>query len=96
MSQEAIAILKEYLAENEKVRRRQLVAFAILFLAAISLLLWIGHLANQPTTDLRGMILWSVIFVLVAVVYGVISLAIYINLAITRLLKTLKGISEQT
>ena len=95
MSQEAIAILQKSLVENEQVKRRQVVAFAVLFLGTISVLLWMGQLADQPGTDVREMILWSVIAILVAICYGAMALAIYINRVMARLLKTLKGVSEQ-
>jgi hypothetical protein len=95
MSQEVIAILEKSLVENERVKQRQVIAFGALFLAAIAILLWIGHLASQPSTDVRELIVWSVIAMLVAICYGAMALAIYINRTTARLLKTMKGVSEQ-
>jgi multisubunit Na+/H+ antiporter MnhB subunit len=95
MSQEVIAILQKSLVENEQVKRRQVVAFAALFLATIGILLWIGHLANQPGTDVRAMVVWSVVAMLFAICYGAMALAIYINRTMARLLGTLRRISEQ-
>jgi len=95
MSQEVLAILQRSLMENEQVKRRQLIASAALFLATVSSLLWIGHLAGRPATDVRELILWSVIAIFVSICYGVMALAIYINRTAARLLRTLKGVSEQ-
>jgi peptidoglycan/LPS O-acetylase OafA/YrhL len=95
MSQQVIAVLPRSLMENEQLRRRQVAAFAVLFLATIGILFWIGHLANRPNTDARVMVLWSVIGVLVSICYGVMALAIYINRMNARLLRTLKSVSEQ-
>jgi hypothetical protein len=65
MSKEVIAILRA-LTENDRVRRRQLAAFAVLFLAMIATLLWIGHLGSTPNSDFREMLVWSVIAMVVA------------------------------
>lgn len=94
MSQEVLGILQRSLMENEQVKRRQLIAFAALFLATISSLLWTGHLAGRPSTDVRELVLWSGIAIFVSIC-GVMALAIYINRTVTRLLRTLKGVSEQ-
>jgi hypothetical protein len=95
MSQEVIAILQRSLLENERVKHRQVIAFAALFLATIGSLLWIGHLAGRPGTDVRELIVWSVIAIFVAICYGVMALAIYINRTAARLLRTLKSVSER-
>jgi polyferredoxin len=95
MQQKVSAILQTALMENEKIRRRQVIAFAGLFLAVFTSLVWIGHLAGKPATDVRELIVWSVIAVFVAICYGAMALALYINRTALRLLRTLKGISEQ-
>jgi hypothetical protein len=95
MSQNTSAILQTALMENEKIKRRQVIAFAGLFLAVFASLVWIGHLAEKPTTDLRELVVWSVIAIVVAICYGAMALALYINRTALRLLRTLKGISEQ-
>jgi hypothetical protein len=95
MSQEAIAILQRSLVENEQMKRRQLIAFAALFLAAIATLLWIGHLAAKPKTDLRELVLWSVSAMFVAICYGAMAVAIFVNRTAARLLRTLNGVSER-
>lgn len=95
MPQNVPAILRISLMENEKIRRRQLIAFAALFLGVFASLLWIGHLAGNPTTDVKELIVWAVIAIIVAIGYGVMALALYINRTAFRLLRTLKGISEQ-
>lgn len=96
MSKEAIAILQNSLAENERVRRRQVVSFAVLFLATMGILIWIGYLGSKPTADVREMVVWSVIAMVVAISYGVMALAIYINRTMARLLRTLKSVSEKS
>jgi hypothetical protein len=96
MSKEVIAILQNSLAENERIKRTQLAAFAALFLITFALLLWMGHLTGNPSTDLRELILWSVIAMMVIITYGVVALAIYINRTTARLLRTLKSVSEKS
>jgi hypothetical protein len=95
MSQEAIAILQRSLLENEQVKRRQLVAFAGLFLVTVGSLLWIGHLAAHATTDLRELVLWSVIAIFVAICYGAMAVAIFVNRTAARLLRTFNGVLER-
>jgi len=48
MSKEAIAILQNSPAENERMKQRQVVAFAVLFLSTLAILFWIGHLGSNP------------------------------------------------
>jgi hypothetical protein len=95
MSQKLAAILQMSLMENEQVRRRQLIAFAGLFLTMIASLLWVGYLAGKPNTDVRELVVWAVIAIFVAICYGAMALALYISRTIVRLLRTLKGVSEQ-
>jgi hypothetical protein len=95
MPQNVSAILQRALMENEKIKRRQVIAFAGLFLAVFASLVWISHLAGKPTTDLRELVVWSVIAIVIAICYGAMALALYINRTALRLLRTLKGISEQ-
>jgi drug/metabolite transporter (DMT)-like permease len=95
MSQEVIAILEQSLVENTRMKRAQWIAFLTLLLASIGCLLWIGHLTGRPRSDIRELLMWSVIAILVFVCYGVTALAIYINGTTARLLRTMKSISEQ-
>jgi DMSO reductase anchor subunit len=95
MPQNVSAVLQISLMENEKIRRRQLIAFGGLFLAVLASLLWIGYLASKPSTDVRELMVWAVIAIIVAICYGVMALALYINRTALRMLRTLKGISEQ-
>jgi hypothetical protein len=95
MSKEVTLILRNSSAENDRIRNRQLIAFAVLFLAMLAILLWIGHLAGQTSTDLRSLVLWSVIAMVVAVCYGMMALAIYINRTAARLLRTIERLSQQ-
>ena len=95
MSKEMVAILQNSLAENEQIRKRQLAAFGVLFLAMLSVLLWIGHLAGQASTDIRTMVVWVVIATVVTICYGALALALYINRMAARLLKALAHISRE-
>ena len=95
MSHEISAMLQKSLLENEKVRRRQLFAFVGLFITTLSSLIWIGYLAGKPSTDLGELVVWAVAAIFVAICYGAMALALYINRTALRLLRTLKGISEQ-
>jgi hypothetical protein len=96
MSKEVIAILQCSLGENERIKRRQFAAFALLFLATLCVLAWIAYLGSRPAADLREMVVWSVIAMVVAITYGVMALAIYINRTVTRLLRTLQSVSEKS
>jgi hypothetical protein len=42
------------------------------------------------------MVVWWVIATVVAITYGVMALAIYINRTVTRLLHTLQSVSEKS
>jgi hypothetical protein len=95
MSKEMVAILQNSLAENEQIRKCQLAAFGVLFLAMLSVLLWIGGLAGQASTDSRTMVVWVVIATVVAICYRALALALYINQMAARLLKTLAHISRE-
>jgi pheromone shutdown protein TraB len=92
MSKEINDALQVSLAQNERVRRRQIVAFGMLFIALVGVLVWVGHLATQSATDVRELIVWAVIATVVAVIYGVLALAIYINGTTARLLRTFASI----
>ena len=95
MSKEMVAILQNSLAENEQIRKRQLAAFGVLFLAMLSVLLWIGHFSGQASTDIRTMVVWVVIATVVAICYGALALALYINRMAARPLKTLAHIAGE-
>jgi DMSO reductase anchor subunit len=96
MSKEAIALLQHSLAENERVRQRQLRAFAVLFVALVAILFWLGHLGSKPGADLREMVVWLAIAMVFAITYGMMALAIYINRSMGRLLRVLKMVSEKS
>lgn len=96
MHTETNAILQLSLAQNERIKRRQLIAFGVLFLALVAILMWVGHLAAQANTDVRELIVWAIIATVVAVTYGVVSLAIYINRTTARLLRTLALLRHET
>lgn len=76
MSKEVVAILQHSLAENEQVRKRQLAAFGVLFLAMSSVLLWIVHLTGQASKDIRTMVVRVVIATVVAICDGALALAL--------------------
>ena len=66
----------------------------VAFLAMLGALFWIGHLA-EASTDIRTMVVCAVIAMVVAICYGVLALALYINRTTARLLKTLAQISGE-
>jgi uncharacterized membrane protein YhaH (DUF805 family) len=70
--------------------------FALLFLATLCVLVWIAYLGTRPAADLREMVVWSVIAMVVAITYGVMALAIYINRTVASLLRTLQSVSEKS
>lgn len=95
MSKESNAALQLSLAQNERVRRRQFVVFGALFVALAAILFWVERLAAQPTTDLRELIVWALIATVVAVIYSVMALAIYINRTTARLLRTMAALNDE-
>ena len=95
MSREVALILRNSSVENDRIRNRQLIAFAALLLAVLAILLWIGHLAGEPNTDLRNLALWCVIAMVVTVCYAAMALAIHINRTTARMLRTIERISKQ-
>ncbi len=91
MSQETVLILRSSLDDVDRIRKRQIAAFALLFCALSASLVWLGHMGGNPATDLRAMLLWSVITVVVAVVYAALGLALFINgFATKKILKTME------
>jgi len=85
-------MLQNYLTENDRIRKRQLLAFGFAFLA-LSVLYWIGYRTGQAGADLQTMLVWIGIAMVVAICYGGLALALYINRTTARLLKTLALIS---
>ena len=88
-------MLQNYLTENDRIRKRQLLAFGFAFLAMLSVLYWIGYRTGQAGADLQTMLVWIGIAMVVAICYGGLALALYINRTTARLLKTLARISRK-
>ena len=65
-----------------------------MFCVLAALLVWIGHISERPQTDVRELVVWSVITTVFAVVYGAMALAIYINGQVRRILKAIEMIRQ--
>ena len=78
LSAESCAVLTSSLERMQRLAKRQLLAFFTLLLILCAILTWISQLGGTGA-DLRSILIWSVIATVVAIVYGVLALAFYIN-----------------
>jgi hypothetical protein len=90
MSQKTEQYLQNSLMDLDRLRKRQTVAFVLLLGTLVALLIRLGYMSDTATIDLRQMLLWAVMTIIVTVVYGGMALAVHINKSTTR--KLLKAI----
>jgi peptidoglycan/LPS O-acetylase OafA/YrhL len=84
------AVMRALLDQVDRIRRRQRITFWAMFCALVALLVWIGYIGERPQTDVKEVVVWSVITTVFAVVYGAMALAIYINGQVRRILKAIE------
>ena len=93
MSEEIEIMFRKTVDDVDRIRRRQIVAFAALFCAVSGCLFWLGHLGATSNTDMREMLLWSVITLVFAATYAAVGLALYINKMLSKVLKVIEPLS---
>jgi hypothetical protein len=94
MSEEIEIMFHKTLDDVDRIKRRQIVAFAALFCIVGGCLFWLGHLGATPNTDVREMLLWSVITLVFVATYAAMGLALYINKMLRKVLKAIEPLSS--
>jgi len=95
MSQHAQQFLQKSLCEVDRLRKRQILVFLILFGCLAASLVKLGYMSGSTMEDLKQMLLWSVLTIVLAVVYGTMALAIYINKSTTKkILKAMEALNQ--
>ena len=93
MSDEIGMRLWKTLNDVDRIRKRQTIAFAVLFCIVEACLLWLGRLGAIANTDLRQMLLSAVITVLVGVAYVAMALALFVTKMLRKVLKAIEPLS---
>ena len=95
MSQQAKQFVQKSLCEVDRLRKRQTLAFLLLFGCLVACLTKLGYMSESTAGDLKQMLLWSVLTIVLAIVYGTMALAIYINKSTTKkILKAMEALNE--
>lgn len=89
------AVMQKLLDQVDRMGRRQKIAFGVMFCVLVAVLLWIDHISGRPQTDVKEVVVWSVTATVFAIGYGVITLAIYINRHVRRILKAIELVGTQ-
>jgi hypothetical protein len=94
MSEEIEITFRKTLDDVDRIKRRQIIAFAALFCVVSGCLFWLGHLGPTPNVDVRQMLLWSVITLVFVATYAAMGLALYINKMFRKVLKAIEPLSS--
>jgi len=92
--QETDNISRKSLDEVDRIRKRQTVAFVILVCVMMGMFVWLGHISENPATDVRTIILFAV-FVLFAMVYVALALAMVQSKMTLKVLEAIELLSKQ-
>ncbi len=95
MSQETDNILRKSLDEVDGIRKRQTVAFGILFCVMLGSLVWLAFLFANPATDVRKMILLAAGALFLGMVYVAAALAMVQSKMTLKVLKAIELLSKQ-
>jgi hypothetical protein len=95
MSQETQNALRKSLDEVDRIRKRQTVAFVILLCAVMGTLVWLGHMSEDPATDVRKLIVFAVCVLFLAMVYTAIAFAMVQSRMTLKILKAIELLSKQ-
>jgi len=69
MSRDAESILCKFLTDVDRIRKRQTIAFVVLFCVMLGLFLWLGRVTQNPAIDVRQVMLVAVFVLFGAKVY---------------------------
>jgi hypothetical protein len=95
MSQETDNILRKSLDEVDGIRKRQTIVFVILLCVMMGLLVWLGHVSENPATDVRKMILFSVCVLFFGMIYVAMAFAMVQSRMTQKVLKAIELLSKQ-
>lgn len=94
MSQETDNILRKSLDEVDRIRKRQSIVFVILLCVMIGLLVWLALASENPATDVRKMILFSVCVLIFGMVYVAMAFAMLQSRMTLKVLKAIELLSN--
>lgn len=94
MSEEIEIVFRKTLDDVDRIKRRQIIAFAALFCVVSGCMLWLAHLGATPNADVRQMLLWSVITLVFVAGYAALGLALYINKMLRKVLRAIEPLSS--
>jgi hypothetical protein len=95
MSEETDSILRKSLDEVDRLRKRQTVAFVILLGVVMGMLIWLGHISENPAIDVRKVILFAVCVLFLAMVYVAMAFAMVQSRMTLKILKAIELLSEK-
>jgi hypothetical protein len=95
MSQETDNILRKSLDEVDSIRKRQNIAFVILFCVMTGLLVWLAFVGANPATDVRKMILLATVVLFLGMVYVAMALAMVQSKMTLKVLKAIELLSKR-
>lgn len=94
MSEDAAVVLTNALNEVDRVRKRQILVFVILFVAEFAGLVWLV-IADKPQTDIRELLVGSVVILVWTAVYAAIAVSIHVTRMTKRVLKAIELASRK-
>ena len=95
MSQETDNILRRSFDEVDRIRKRQTVAFWVLFCVTVALFVRFGYICGNPTTDVRKVILFAVFALFFGLVYIAMAVAVVHSKMTLKVLKAIELSSRQ-
>jgi bacteriorhodopsin len=95
MTQDTESILRKSLNEVDRIMKRQIVCFGVLFCAMVGLIVWLGYMCENPATDMRRMILLAVIVLLFGMVYVAMAHAMVQSKTTLKILKAIELLSRR-
>jgi hypothetical protein len=95
MSQETSSSLCRVSECVESMRRRQTIAFWVLFCVLVVLFLWLGQMSRNPAAEVREIVLFAVFVLFFAMVYVAMALALVQSKMILMVLKSVELLSRR-
>jgi hypothetical protein len=95
MSPETESILCRFLNDVDRIRKRQTIAFVVLVCIMVGLFLWLGHVTQNPGTDVRQVMLVAVFVLFLGMVYVGMAVAMVQSKMTLKVLKAIALLSKQ-
>jgi len=96
MSPETESILCRFLNDVDRIRKRQTIAFVVLVCIMVGLFLWLGHVTQNPATDVRQVMLVAVFVLFLGMVYVGMAVAMVQSKMTLKVLKAIALLSRHT